>query len=158
MVVEHSGEVQTVALGEVPFEAEGSTDAIDVGVGVAEELVVGPSVGGGVVGGAALRSVEDVAKLDVGVRLNGLETTVLDHEAGLEGQRVEDFLIRVDVVGLVGELEPFAKGETPVSGIDAAGQVGGESVPWPELTGSVGIMADESVFQARFQILVQLVL
>lgn len=57
----------------------------------------------------------------------------------------------------MGELEPFAKGETPVSGIDAAGQVGGESVPWPELTGSVGIMADEGVFQARFQILVQLV-
>ena len=40
VVVEHRGEVQTVTLGEVPFEAEGSTDAVDVGVGVAEELIV----------------------------------------------------------------------------------------------------------------------
>lgn len=117
VVVEHRGEVQAVTLGEVPFEAEGSTDTVDVGVGVAEELIIGPSVGGCVVGGAAFRGVENVAQLDVGVRLNGLETTVLDHQTGLEGQWVEDFLIRVDVVGLVGELESFAKGETPVSGI-----------------------------------------
>ena len=40
VVVEHRGEVQTVALGEVPFEAEGSTDAVNVGVGVAEELII----------------------------------------------------------------------------------------------------------------------
>lgn len=125
VVVEHRGEVQTVTLGEVSFEAEGTADAVDVGVGVAEELVVGPSVGGGVVGGAAFRGVEDVAQLNVGVRLHGFEASVLDHQTGLEGQRVENLLVRVDVVGLMGELEPFAKGETPVSGINAAGQVGG---------------------------------
>lgn len=108
-------------------------------------------------GGTALRGVEYVAQLDVGVRLHGLETTVLDHQTGLEGQWVEDFLIRVDVVGLVGELESFAKGETPVTGINAAGQVGGESVPWPELTGSVGVVTDEGVVQASLQVLVQFV-
>lgn len=108
-------------------------------------------------GGTALRGVEYVAQLDVGVRLHGLETTVLDHQTGLEGQWVEDFLIRVDVVGLVGELESFAKGKTPVSGIYAAGQVGGESVPWPELSGRVGVVTDEGVVQTCFQILVQLV-
>ena len=150
VVVEHRGEVQTVTFGEVPFEAKGTADSVHVGVCVAEELIIRPRVGGGVVGGTAFRSVEDVSQLDVGVRLNGLETTVLDHQTGLEGQWVEDFLIRVDAVGLVGELESFAKGETPVTGIDATGHIGRQSVPWPELTGSVGIVADESVVQAGF--------
>lgn len=157
VVVEHRGEVQAVALGEVPFEAEGSTDTVDVGVGVAEELIIGPRVGGGVVGGAAFRGVENVAQLNVGVGLHGLEASVLDHQAGLEGQRVENLLVRVDVVGLVSELEPFAKRETPVSGVDAAGQVGGESVPWPELAGGVGIVPDKGVIYTSLQMLVQLV-
>ena len=81
VVVIHGAEIEGVALAQIPFQTEGSADAVDVGVGVAEELVVTPRISGAVVGGTALGIVEGVAQLYKGVRLHGSESSVLDHQA-----------------------------------------------------------------------------
>ena len=45
VVVVHEPEVKCVPQAQDPFQTEGSADTVDVGVGVAEELVVAPRAG-----------------------------------------------------------------------------------------------------------------
>lgn len=78
----HQSELDAVCSGDVPVEAGGSAHAVEVGVVVAEELVVRVGSRGLAPGCRTFRGVEDVAQFDIGKRFYRPESLPLDREAG----------------------------------------------------------------------------
>lgn len=154
--VVHQRELDAVRPRDVPVEACGGADAVEVGVAVAEELVVCVGRRGLAPCGGTFRGVEDVAQLDIDERFYVFEPLILHGEAGLQLERVGNILELVEVVGIVRELKLFANGEIPVSGVVLAGQVQGEAMARPEGVRRIEV-PDEDVFPADIEIVADLV-
>lgn len=76
----HQSELDAVCSGDVPVEAGGSAHAVEVGVVVAEELVVRVGNRGLAPGCRTFRGVEDVAQFDIDERLYVSESLIFHGE------------------------------------------------------------------------------
>lgn len=77
----HQSELDAVCSGDVPVEAGGSAHAVEVGVVVAEELVVRVGSRCLAPGRRTFRGVEDVAQFDIDERLYVSESLIFHGEA-----------------------------------------------------------------------------
>lgn len=152
----HQSELDAVCSGDVPVEAGGSAHAVEVGVVVAEELVVRVGSRGLAPGCRTFWGVEDVAQFDIGKRFYRPESLPLDREAGFQLERIRHVLESVHIVCVVRELKFLAEGELPVSGVVLSGQVEGEAVAWFEGIRRIEV-AYEDVFATDFEIVADLV-